>query len=294
MGTFRTIGNAFDRLIRAALGKPSPPAHFPDLIPLNEVDVSDTEYGEDLVTVDCLISPGSQGTLLRKDFNCEVHTFTIAAWSGSDGNVTEGEVIVLRPVPIDHDWIDDVPELSLQRLSILLSRDKKRAVFEQAFKASSAVPELIEVSERLKLTVILECELFGNLELNRSYNWFEGKGMWLGEEVAVTFPTDENGRIDSSLKIAEQLWADQESWRDRLSQRAVSDLLHVKNEFWLEEGEPEISAVDFVLRIELDSITIERDGDFEFWYNDNDLFWGHSIAVSGSLKDGPTDACFHG
>jgi hypothetical protein len=31
------------------------------------------------------------------------------------------------------------------------------------------------------------------------------------------------------------------------------------------------------------------DGAFEFWHNDGDLFWGHSILIVGSLEEGLTD-----
>lgn len=35
---------------------------------------------------------------------------------------------------------------------------------------------------------------------------------------------------------------------------------------------------------------IKPDGQFEFWHNDGDMFYGHSIQISGSLKEGLTDS----
>jgi hypothetical protein len=40
----------------------------------------------------------------------------------------------------------------------------------------------------------------------------------------------------------------------------------------------------------LTSITVGHGGRFTFWHEDGDLFWGHSITVSGTLAKGPTDA----
>jgi hypothetical protein len=40
----------------------------------------------------------------------------------------------------------------------------------------------------------------------------------------------------------------------------------------------------------LESITVTPDGSFDFWHNDGDLFYGHSIQVSGNLSQGPTHA----
>ena len=39
----------------------------------------------------------------------------------------------------------------------------------------------------------------------------------------------------------------------------------------------------------IESVTVYSDGEFEFWHSDGDLFWGHSIQVSGNLSDGLTD-----
>ena len=36
--------------------------------------------------------------------------------------------------------------------------------------------------------------------------------------------------------------------------------------------------------MKLQSIVFYPDGDFNFWYDDGDLFWGHSIAISGNLE----------
>ena len=47
-------------------------------------------------------------------------------------------------------------------------------------------------------------------------------------------------------------------------------------------------------RMELDAVQISADGSFEFWFNDGDLFWGHSIHVTGSLESGPESAQMEG
>ena len=56
----------------------------------------------------------------------------------------------------------------------------------------------------------------------------------------------------------------------------------------------EITQEQFMERMELDAIQIYEDGAFEFWFNDGDLFWGHSIHVTGSLTNGPEEAQMEG
>ena len=47
-------------------------------------------------------------------------------------------------------------------------------------------------------------------------------------------------------------------------------------------------------RMELESIEIRADGSFEFWFADGDMFYGHSIHVSGGMENGPDDASMEG
>ena len=80
------------------------------------------------------------------------------------------------------------------------------------------------------------------------------------------------------------------SWRARIEDFAIGELLPLKNESWREEGEPEGTPDEFRSRMSLESIAFHPDGVFEFLHHDGDLFQGHSIQVSGNVEDRPTDA----
>jgi hypothetical protein len=71
-------------------------------------------------------------------------------------------------------------------------------------------------------------------------------------------------------------------------------LLEVKNGSWLNEGELPMSEAQFMRKMKLESITVEEDGSFDFWFEDGDIFWGHSIEVRGDQERGFFDAGFHG
>ena len=88
--------------------------------------------------------------------------------------------------------------------------------------------------------------------------------------------------------------ADQEEWNRRVLARASEDLLELKNDSWLEEDEEELDAEKFEARLELESIEVRPDGEFCFWFEDGDLFWGHSITVEGTLEGGPEQADIQG
>ena len=50
----------------------------------------------------------------------------------------------------------------------------------------------------------------------------------------------------------------------------------------------QITEKEFLDRMKLESISIQPEGAFEFYHRDGNLFYGHSIQISGSLEKGLT------
>lgn len=61
---------------------------------------------------------------------------------------------------------------------------------------------------------------------------------------------------------------------------SASGLTGLKNTSWLEDGEEVISEQDFIQKIELNAINAYSEGNFDVYFNDNNLFSGHSIVVN--------------
>ena len=59
---------------------------------------------------------------------------------------------------------------------------------------------------------------------------------------------------------------------------AADELLETKNDSWLDEGEEPVTAEAFMNRLQLVEAEFDIDG-ITFWYEDDDMFWGHSIMV---------------
>jgi hypothetical protein len=83
------------------------------------------------------------------------------------------------------------------------------------------------------------------------------------------------------------------NWQARIERRIVDDLLEVANEWASDEGEPPMSAQDFIRRVRLQSVYFSREG-FDFYCDDDDAFLGHVIQVRGNLEDGIVDASMQG
>jgi hypothetical protein len=155
-------------------------------------------------------------------------------------------------------------------------------------------PELQQQLEELQKPKTFEAAPFGTFELDRRLGWFAADVEWVGGEIELNLKTEDPVESESCLKIAQELWSQAVNWNSRINDYAVQELLSLKNDAWLGEEETEFSPQQFISKLTLQSISIDPGGEFEFWYDDGDLFWGHSILVSGDIERGPTDAGIHG
>lgn len=151
-------------------------------------------------------------------------------------------------------------------------------------------PDLKAILEEQKKPVTFWEEGLGTFTLNRQVGWFETEVDWLGTKIFLVFDQDEN-RADCVMN-AKALLAAAADWDRRVREYAADELLDSAND-WA-EGEEPVTREGFMERMELESIEVREDGGFQFWFGDGDLFYGHSIQVSGDLEHGPDDADMEG
>ena len=158
-------------------------------------------------------------------------------------------------------------------------------------------PDLKAILEEQKKPVTFWVEGLGTFALNRQVNWFETELDWLGTEVSLSFDRMDEAEMKQSQNTAKALLAGAADWDRRVREYAADELLSTANDWaeQMEDEEPqEITREQFMDRMELESIEIRADGSFEFWFADGDLFYGHSIHVSGDMENGPDDAGMEG
>ncbi|WP_224010989.1 DUF2262 domain-containing protein [Paraburkholderia tropica] len=81
-----------------------------------------------------------------------------------------------------------------------------------------------------------------------------------------------------------------QEWHMIASRFAAQRLLPVKNESWLHEAESAMAAQDFCESISLKEVTVFSNGKVDFWFDDGNIFAGHSILVRATADGGPFDA----
>lgn len=261
---------------------------------------------------------------LAADFRAEeLDLVAVTGASGFGGGKLPGQALWTATLPLTAWMEEDGPVHREETTLVALADDKLLDYLRQRvprdfiikFRARPALdasrflmadlpqpgfdPELKAILDEQKKPVTLEAEGLGIFSLNRTVNWFQADAAWLGQPIQLTFDRGEAEEMSAAQDTARALMAGQADWDGRVRAYAAEALLSLAND-WAQDGgeedqEPEeITREQFMARMELESIQVYGDGRFEFWFNDGELFWGHSIHVTGSLDRGPDWAQMEG
>ncbi len=253
-------------------------------------DIS-AEYGAaDHLIIEGIVSPKSQSIYKFRE-KITIHSFSLEVWQPVGGACNETNLSIVRTLPFNADEFDKFPKYAILKLKVFMTPSKERVLLDTVLPMDVKNKELERLVEILEKPVIVSTELFGDLTLDKRFDIFEGEGMWINHKVKVRIPL-RNKSIENELKTAASVWSEKVAWEDKAKEYAVKELLPIKNEHWLSEGEVEMTTDEFKKLMDLESVTFEKDIQIQFWYNDGDIFWGHSIGVSANLNDGPDYADF--
>lgn len=146
--------------------------------------------------------------------------------------------------------------------------------------------------------VIIQPEGCEEFVLDKSFEMFSGNGSWNGESCLIHLDVDENSAetaedAQSTLKI---LMDNCKEWDEKARQYAAAELAECASDWVKEEDEnaEEITEDEFAKRMSISKIVVSIDGDFDIYYDDDDMFWGHVIIVSGNIETGINDATMAG
>lgn len=186
-----------------------------------------------------------------------------------------------------------IPSESLVRLTVKIALDNPfgspQALLVNV-NGEAHDDELLGVLDDYRKPIVFEDPVFGIFTLDKRVGILEVEAEWCGRAINLYASIQDLSEAESAIRTARALWQKMPEWDSRIGKYAVDHLLGLKNDNWLDAEEAEVSAEEFLQRMSLKSISVYPDQSFEFWHEDGDLFWGHSILVSGSISEGPTDA----
>lgn len=246
---------------------------------------------EDTTVIIGLIYPtGSDGVI--SSWELWTLWFTCYAWRDEDGLLHKNK-LELRAAATRDDLRSQMNHLKpypIIRARVIL-KDKTSAHLLELIDGHVDDQELGQIAVELQKPLIYEHERFGTFVFDWHSNRWEAAVNWAGQSVKLVIYGDEiSDPEDDFLQTAITLWDNQPVWNQRILDYAIEDLLELKNDVWLDEDEMPLSATEFISSMTLKSIIVGEEGEFDFWYNDGDLFLGHFIEVRGDLENGPTHA----
>jgi len=146
---------------------------------------------------------------------------------------------------------------------------------------------LEEIRDEYKKPVYID-DSIGHFTLNRDYDWFNGEIDWLGEKCSV-YLNVESGALnaDSQLEKLKAIVANLAEWDNKVRKFAAADLTDLAND-WQgdEEKASDITDEQFAKRIGMPSLVgIGTDNCVEFSFDDDNMFFGHTIVVRTNEMD---------
>ena len=144
-------------------------------------------------------------------------------------------------------------------------------------------------------------EILGEMTFDESLGSFEGEVEISGQNIYFGISVDDindKETVDRLISEFKKFISEFDKWDKRIREFSAEKLTDNANDWLqdsLEDDEEfvEITEEKFAERMVLNSIGFDENG-FEVFYDDDDMFWGHSILVDGTLENGIEQAYIAG
>ncbi|MDE6833257.1 MAG: DUF2262 domain-containing protein, partial [Ruminococcus sp.] len=149
-----------------------------------------------------------------------------------------------------------------------------------------------------KKEVSVNSAVLGKLILDKKLNWYKTESdiEWCGGMAGFSISCKQDN-INEILPVAENFYRNRHEWDIKARKYASGSLTELANDWQYQEAEDEnevieITEKEFAERLEINDISFYSDGNFDIYYADDDMFWGHTVIVSGNISTGFNEAYF--
>lgn len=121
---------------------------------------------------------------------------------------------------------------------------------------------------------------FGRLNFDSRSGWYAceiGSGT---STMPLAFVPDDPKLPQACLTRGPRNATDAKSLVKKARDFATSKLLTLRNRTWREEHDEVLNAKQFAARLKIAGLHVYEDGSCIVYFDDDDLFWGHSVVVS--------------
>ncbi|CAD5688418.1 Uncharacterized protein conserved in bacteria [Escherichia coli] len=152
--------------------------------------------------------------------------------------------------------------------------------------------ELLNIQKEYRKPVIVEDQQLGTFVLNKDRACFRGKLTWDNQDISVTVDVDKDDRStwQQAFENLRFFLNNMQQKDQEFRQYAAEQLTELANDWLQDEEDDEITEDMFLSRISIGALVVDYNGEYTAYYNDDDMFWGHVIDVSGNTETGPQSA----
>ena len=163
-------------------------------------------------------------------------------------------------------------------------------------------PQLDLILQAYLQPVILTDALWPGVsfELEREFNWFNARLDWLNTSCSVSLECDDGNPENAAQALAafKNFYASLAVWDEKMRAFAAARLTQNAND-WQEdcaddENPAPITEADFARRITISEFNMDSDGNFTAYYDDDEMFFCHSVLVEGNIDGTLTDSYLAG
>lgn len=169
---------------------------------------------------------------------------------------------------------------------------------KEVFERDCHEERLNAILEKFRQPVTIQPECCEELLLNKSLGIFSGNGHWNGESCLIHLDVDEDGTetANDAQDTLKKLMDNCREWDEKARKYAAAELAANASDWAMDadENAEEITEEEFAERLAVSEVCVSTCGDFEIFYDDDDMFWGHVIIVSGNIETGIEDASMAG
>lgn len=182
----------------------------------------------------------------------------------------------------------------IYHLKVRESMDRYSLMLVEVVEQNCENRRLKDILEDYQKPVMIHPEGCGEFLLDKSLGLFNADGQWNGEPCTIHLDVDEDNAktaLDASATL-KKLLSNSKQWDGLARGLAAAELTGTANDWQTEKDKDavEITEEEFAQRLSISDLSVLTGGDFEIFYEDDDMFWGHAIIVSGNVNTGVEDA----
>nr|WP_300754833.1 DUF2262 domain-containing protein [uncultured Brachyspira sp.] len=149
------------------------------------------------------------------------------------------------------------------------------------------------ILEKYSKPVYYKDEELGDFELDKSIDMFSKDILWNDNNISILFEDIDEELNQKSVDIIKKIFANKKDIDKKLKEYISENMLEDANSWNDDSDKPHIDKEEFAKLITLTSIAICEDI-ITFYFDDGDIFWGHTIVVESDCNFNFTDAHIEG